>query len=809
MNKNILIVDDNPLILRQMAKLLEKQGHRVATAEDAFQALELLTVFTPDILFVDYILPKVSGDKLIAIVRKMKQLRGCYISIITAAASEIDLDLPGVGADSLIAKGPFNHMAEHILAAVAEAESPEKKDPAMPVKGLDLVTSRRMTRELLAKTSHLESILDSISEGILEIDQKKVVYANDAAAALLGFDQDTLLTSYLPDLFKGELRSELEALLSAGDQQPVLIHHGQPVELHENLVTIQRHPLKGESSASIILIADVTERTLLERRDRGLLESLVEKRTAELTLSNERLRQEIKERIRTEKALSESEYQFRTFFDLSPQAIAQTHMETGKIIDINQKFCELTQFSREEVIGRTTTELGFYSKEKRRLFSEALKKNGIVSGLEMSFKAKDNTVLHALMFARQIEIDEETYILTIFHDVTEYKQLETQLRMAQKLEAIGTLAGGIAHNFNNLLMGIDGYAALARSDIGSEHPAYERLEKIEYLVRSGSKLTGQLLGYAREGRYELVPVDLNRLIRNITETFGWTKKDICMHLDLSENLSRIEADQEQIEQVLLNLYVNALDAMPRGGDLFFTTQNVDHHRFDHVPYHVKEGRYVCLTVRDTGAGMDPETVERIFEPFFTTKGLGISNGLGLASAYGIVKSHNGYINVSSEPNVGTTFEIYLPVTDKKAAEKKAVSRKLYKGSQTVLLVDDENMIIDVGKKILRKMGYNVLTADSGEAALEMLKNCRVQIDLVILDMIMPGMSGKETFDGIKALFPDMKVLLSSGYSIDGQASEIMARGCNGFIQKPFGMEQLSQVIREILNNKPEAPTKEI
>jgi two-component system, cell cycle sensor histidine kinase and response regulator CckA len=801
MKKNILIVDDNPLILRLMTKLLEKEGHRVATAEDAFQALELLTVFTPDIIFVDLILPKINGEKLIAILRKMKHLNGCYFVVISAAAPEIGLDPAAIGANSLIAKGPFNYMSEHILATVAESESPEKKAVATPIKGIEHVSVRRMTQELLSRSRHLETILDSISEGILEIFQKKVVYANHAASFLFGFPQETLLTSYLPDLFEGELRSEFEALLSTEGQPQAFIHQGRPVDLNGNLVTIQRHPLKGEASTSIILVTDVTERTLLERRDRGLLESLVEKRTAELTQANERLRQEINERIRTEKALAQSEFQFRTFFDLSPQPIAQTRLGTGKIIDINQKFCELTKFSREEIIGRTPVEIGLYSQDNRRIFLETLKKNGDVNGLEMDFKAKNDDILHMLMFARQIEIDDETYILTIFHDLTEHKQLEIQLRTAQKLEAIGTLAGGIAHNFNNLLMGIDGYASLARLDTGPDHAAYDRLEKIETLVHNGSKLTEQLLGYARGGKYELVPIDLNRLIKNISETFGWTKREINMHLDLAENLSRIEADQAQIEQVLLNLYVNSFDAMPQGGDFYLKTENTDHHRLTHAPYRVKEGKYVCLTIRDTGAGMDKETVHRIFDPFFTTKGLGISNGLGLASAYGIIKSHNGYINVSSEPNVGTTFEIYLPATTKEAVAKKEVPRKLYKGSQTILLVDDETMIIDVGKQILRKMGYDVHTADSGKEAVEIIKECRHRVDLVILDMIMPGMSGKETFDRIKTICPKMKILLSSGYSIDGQASEIMACGCDGFIQKPFGIEQLSHALRDILNKR--------
>jgi CheY-like chemotaxis protein len=249
----------------------------------------------------------------------------------------------------------------------------------------------------------------------------------------------------------------------------------------------------------------------------------------------------------------------------------------------------------------------------------------------------------------------------------------------------------------------------------------------------------------------------------------------------------------------MNLYVNAADAMPDGGSLFLKTMNVSHRNLGGKPYDVKPGDYVLLSVRDTGIGMEKKTQERIFEPFFTTKGVGKGTGLGLASVYGIIKAHNGYIDVESEKGQGATFNIYLPACGEKATKAKHCVSELVKGEEKVLLVDDEDVIIEVGDKILRAMGYQVLVAKSGREAIELYECERDSIDLVLLDMIMPDMAGGDTYDSLKGINPQVKVLLSSGYSIDGQAAAILHRGCNGFIQKPFNMEQLSHKIREILN----------
>ena len=383
----------------------------------------------------------------------------------------------------------------------------------------------------------------------------------------------------------------------------------------------------------------------------------------------------------------------------------------------------------------------------------------------------------------------------------ENRKLHEQLLHAQRMEAVGTLAGGVAHDFNNLLMGIQGRISLMSMDMNPSESAAEHIQAIETYIRNATNLTRQLLGFARGGKYEVKPMDINKLVRDSANMFGRTKKELVIRVITSEGPLIVEADQRQIENVLLNLYINAWQAMAVGGQLCLTTDQVALDELYCKPHKVIPGQYAKITVTDNGSGMDEETLKQIFDPFFTTKEKGRGTGLGLASAYGIISNHAGFFTVYSQVGQGSTFHIYLPISEKNAGGDHSRIEGLVAGSETILLVDDEQMIIDVGQALLKRLGYEVIALKGGEAAIELVQRKGVEIDLVILDMVMPGLDGGETFDRIHAIDPDLPVMLSSGYTFTGRAEAILSRGCVGFIQKPFTVFDLSEKIRQVLGKE--------
>jgi two-component system cell cycle sensor histidine kinase/response regulator CckA len=510
---------------------------------------------------------------------------------------------------------------------------------------------------------------------------------------------------------------------------------------------------------------------------------------------------DITERKRAEEVLHREKEKFRVLVEESPFGVSMVDKD-GHYQYINPKFVEIFGYTLDETpTGREWFNKAFPDPEYRHQVISTW-----ISDLEgstpdesrpRSFTVTCKDGSNKVILFRPVTVGSKDQFI-IYEDITEKKYLEEQLQLAQKMEALGTLAGGIAHNFNNMLMGIMGNVSLALLDTDSKKPQYENLKNIEKLVESGSKLTSQLLGYAREGRYEIRPLSLNRLVKETSETFGTAKREIRIIRDLAQDLFAIEADQGQIEQALWNLYVNAADAITGSGELILKTSNVTNLHMAGKQYNPRPGNYVLLTVTDSGMGMDKKTMNHIFEPFFTTKGVGKGTGLGLASVYGIIKAHDGYIDVDSRKGHGTTFKIYLPVSNRKVTGKAELVQQPVKGSETVLLVDDEETVIDVSRQMLERMGYTVLVARSGKDSIELYRAHKDAIHIVILDLIMPEMTGGETYDQIKKINPHVKVLLSSGYSKDSRATEILARGCNGFIQKPYTMKGLSLRIREIL-----------
>ncbi|MCK4425831.1 MAG: PAS domain S-box protein, partial [Deltaproteobacteria bacterium] len=464
-----------------------------------------------------------------------------------------------------------------------------------------------------------------------------------------------------------------------------------------------------------------------------------------------------------EKARREIEY-LASVVRHSQDAIIGTDLNC-RVTSWNKAAERIFGYKEEEAVGNFVDIIVAEQQRKEcHLFVEEIGEGRKIEHYETTRKTKDGRSIDVDVTLSPIKDSEGDIIGVSFiaRDVTYQKQLEAKLVQAQKMESIGTLAGGIAHDFNNLLMGIQGYTSLMLLNLDTSHPHYDMLKKIERQITSGAGLTRQLLGFARGGRYEPKLTNPNMLVERSSDMFGRTQKEIVVHTKLEKNAWTVEVDQGQIEQTLLNLYVNAWHAMPGGGDLFLETSNVTLDKSYLKPYDLKPGRYVKILVTDTGEGMDEKTQQRIFDPFFTTREMRRGAGLGMASAYGIVKNHKGIINVYSEIGHGTTIEIYLPASDKEPIKETEPSAEVQKGKESILFIDDEDRILDAGKEMLAALGYKVMVAGSGKQAIEVFKEDHGEIDMVILDMIMPGVGGGEVYDRIKAISPNVKVLLSSG-----------------------------------------------
>lgn len=511
---------------------------------------------------------------------------------------------------------------------------------------------------------------------------------------------------------------------------------------------------------------------------------------------------DITERKRIEDALKQSEEKYRIVLEANPDPVVVYDME-GKVTYFNMAFTNVFGWTLEECFGKSMDVFVPTDAwpETRMMINKVLSGENF-SGIETRRYTKEGNIIPVGISGAIYRDKNGNPMGSVINlrDISEQKELEMQFQQAQKMDAIGTLAGGIAHDFNNLLMGIQGCTSLMSFDIDSNNPNVEYLNRIENYIKNASSLTKQLLGFARRGKYEIKPTDVNDIVNKSSEMFGRTKKEITIHKKFHPDIWTVEVDQPQIEQVLLNLYVNAWQAMSGTGDLYLQTENTILNDNDVRPYGLNSGRYVKISVTDTGVGIDEAIQNRIFDPFFTTKEVSRGTGLGLASVYGIIKNHSGIINANSKKGEGATFNIFLPASEKKIFKEKMIQKEILMGSETVLLVDDEDMILDVGRDLLEKLGYEVLTVKSGIEAIEIYRTNQKKIDIVILDMVMPKMGGGDTYEKLRDIDPAVKVLLSSGYSIDGQASKILSRGCDGFIQKPFDIKSLSLEIRKILDN---------
>jgi len=654
-------------------------------------------------------------------------------------------------------------------------------------------------------------ILHSMPDAVFTTDrQMRVNYFNQVASEMTGFSPQEALGMYCKDVLKSNI-CETECLI-----KKALDTHQNIFNVETAITTASREEISILINASLLTDSSgVVVGYLCVFRNIMVLKKMMsdlEVSHNELGEINKQLADEIEERKQIEEQLRLSEGK------LSAMLLSIVDHMTMMDKDLNIIWANeiAKKMFGDDIVGKKCYEAYHRRTEPCEPYPCLTLKafqDGKVHEYDTQVLDEEGKTRYfhcTANVALRDKYGKPTAVIEVSKDTTaskraeeDRKKLETQLYQAQRMESVGTLAGGLAHDFNNLLMGIQGYASLVLKDLDVTDPHYGWVRRIEEQVKSGAELTRQLLGFARGGKYDVKPTDINELVRKSASMFGRTKKEITIKAEYEQSIWAVEVDQGQIEQILLNLYLNAWQAMPAGGSLYLTTQNVRLDESFTQPYHLQPGRYVRISVTDTGTGMDQATQQRIFDPFFTTKQLARGTGLGLASVYGIVRNHDGVINVHSEKGHGCTFNIYLPAVESVLSDASpVVGEELSKGgAETILMVDDEEVVLDVGKEMLRQLGYTVLEARGGREAVEIYEEDKGKIDLVLLDMVMPGMGGKEAYDKMKEINPDVKVLLSSGYTKNGQAAEILEQGCNGFIQKPFDIQELSGKMREILDKE--------
>jgi len=505
---------------------------------------------------------------------------------------------------------------------------------------------------------------------------------------------------------------------------------------------------------------------------------------------------------RNEQALRRSEARYRSLVQSSVYGIYRSSLE-GRFLDVNPALIAMLGYgSAEEVLLLDPEKHVFAQAEEHARLIEDFRRNGRLDGMEVRWKRKDGSTITVRISGRAVSSEDEPadVLEAIAEDVTDRRMLEDQFRQAQKMEAVGRLAGGVAHDFNNLLMVISGYTEVILTKLEADHPLHEKGRAIQQAADRATTLTRQLLAFSRKQMLELKVVDVNTIVEDMERLLRpLIGENIELITRLAPEAGHTRADAGQLEQVLMNLVVNAKDAMPNGGRLTIETQNICEEEGDRRgPTFIRPGNYVLLSVSDTGMGMDKETRSRIFEPFFTTKELGKGTGLGLSTVYGIVKQSAGYVLVQSEVGHGSTFQIYLPRVEATAESHAAPAlRAAAGGSETVLLVEDEESVRALMRETLTNKGYRVIEAENGEAGLTVAAQHDGTIDLIISDVVMPGMGGHEMVKRLTLTRPATKVLYLSGYTEDTVVSEGVESG-TAFLQKPFTLQHLSRKVREIL-----------
>jgi two-component system cell cycle sensor histidine kinase/response regulator CckA len=537
-------------------------------------------------------------------------------------------------------------------------------------------------------------------------------------------------------------------------------------------------------------------------------ESEKEHTLKELAALRERVRylEEVEKEFATlARALKDSETKYRFLVARIQEAVLLVQDETVK--SVNPAATIIVGYSAGELVSVPVSQF-IDARDRDRvlaLYRQALAGESSQDSITFGVIRKGGEVFQATTRFIPVSWEDRPALLCLLQDATKQGDLESQLLYAKKMEAVGTLAGGIAHDFNNHLQGISGYIQLLMMRGDRDRTEQGWLLQIERSVKRAAALTKQLLIFSRKEESRLEPIDLNEVVRQAQKTLARTiPESITAELRLAGEIASVDGDAVQLEHVLFNLGINAKDAMPDGGKIVIETRNVQlDEAFCRNHAGVTPGAYVELTFADSGHGMDRETLERIFDPFYTTKGVGSGIGLGLAIVYGIVQSHHGLILCESSLEKGTTFRVYLPAQEREGAAPAKEERKRgdYRGAETIIIVDDEPDIIDIGQNTLEQFGYTVLTARSGEEAVEIYTRQGDRIDLVILDLGMPGMGGEKCLKELLRMNPAVKVLIASGYAATQTVHSILEAGATGFMAKPYRLEDMLKKVRDVLDGE--------
>ncbi len=708
--------------------------------------------------------------------------------LLTMSVQDIDPDFPAeIWPDhwkELKERGSFTYESRHrskdgrvfpteITANFMEFEGKEYNCAFVH----DISQRKESERVLEGSLSLLRSTLESTADGILVVDTTgRIQSFNHKFLEIWRFPEHVVASS---DDF--EMRMY------------ILRHLEDPADMFEKVERLYDHP--EQEMFSVIGLKDgrilewYAKPQVIGGKTIGMVENF----------------RDVTERRRAEQLLRDSEEKYRMLFEESKDGIFISTPD-GKFLDINPAGVEMYGYSsKEELLNVDIARDLYVDPDKREVIKKELSEKGYVKDYEIIYRRKDGKVITVLETVTAMRDDAGNIIAYrgIQRDVTEQKKLEQQFLQAQKMESLGTLAGGIAHDFNNILSGILGYASFMKSKIDTDHPHYRYLDTIEKSSKRAAELTSQLLGFARGGRYNVRPLNVNTIVSEVLEIVRNTfTKNITIESNLSEPLPAVAADANQLQQVIMNLCVNSSDAMPGGGSLAIAT-GVETLTEEYVETHTwaKTGTYVFLAVTDTGIGMDDETAKRVFEPFFTTKEEGKGTGLGLSMVYGVIKNHGGYIDVISAPNQGATFKIFLPMCgeteeyDSPEADAPGDSAK-----ESILVVDDEEPVRLLTKDVLETHGYRVLLAVDGVEAIDVFKKYDGDVSLAIIDMTMPRMDGRETFLKLRQHNPDIKALLSTGYDQNDKTKEILSIGFVGFLQKPYLPDTLLSIVRAAVDS---------